>query len=102
VKGIDNAVEVAAGGNHTCALLQDGTVECWGENNHGELGTGDQQMRTRPSQVQSLSDVIEIGVGQHHSCAITTIREAFCWGLNDDGQLGDGSTNQSNTPVAVQ
>jgi alpha-tubulin suppressor-like RCC1 family protein len=40
-----NAVTLAAGGYHTCALLNDGSVKCWGRNESGALGLGDTDNR---------------------------------------------------------
>jgi hypothetical protein len=46
-----------------CGLRHDGHVECWGENDHGQLGTGDTLDRAEPVEVKKLSDVTQIAVG---------------------------------------
>ncbi len=49
-----NAVSVACGYAHSCALLKDGSVWCWGQNNHGQLGDGTTTDRASPAPVQGL------------------------------------------------
>ena len=52
-------VKVATGGHHTCAILNDGTVSCWGYNNHGQLGDGTQISRYTPTPTLSLGVGVE-------------------------------------------
>jgi alpha-tubulin suppressor-like RCC1 family protein len=74
---------------HTCALLADHTVWCWGSNDSGELGTGD--TAPSPSPVQAnLANVTQIAVGGAHTCAIDTSADLYCWGANSHGEVGDG------------
>ena len=47
-----NVVEIAPGYRHTCALLDNDTVQCWGQNNQGQLGDGTTNSRTTPAEVQ--------------------------------------------------
>src|SRR5689334_3998245 len=94
---------LSAGWNHACALLDDGTVQCWGDNIWGQLGDGTFTTRIAPVAVSNLNSVVSIAVGRQHSCAILgsqgTVR---CWGRNDGGQLGNGTSSQSiNQPVFV-
>ena len=63
VSGLTNAVAVAAGGVHTCALLADGTVRCWGDNLHGQLGDGFTVNRLAPIAVSGLSNAVAITAG---------------------------------------
>ncbi|NVB42012.1 hypothetical protein G6O69_29570 [Pseudenhygromyxa sp. WMMC2535] len=92
-------VDLELGGNHTCALLSDGSVMCWGDNTHGQLGLGhtndigDDEL---PSDVNpvSLPDTVEqLALGAYHTCALLTGGKVMCWGRNDYGQLGLGHTN---------
>ncbi len=94
---------LSAGWNHACALRDDGTVQCWGDNIWGQLGDGTYTTRTTPVTVSSLNSVLSIAVGRQHSCAIVGGQGTVqCWGRNDGGQLGNGSASQSiNRPVAV-
>jgi len=97
--------DITAGGDHTCALISDGTVTCWGSNGYGQLGTGDDTNRNVPVAVTSgaLTDktVTDITAGASHTCALISDGTVTCWGYNGDGQLGDGSNTTSYVPVAV-
>ncbi|MBN8428929.1 MAG: hypothetical protein J0L65_15825 [Xanthomonadales bacterium] len=97
----DDAVQVAAGHSHTCALKADGKVQCWGDNTYGQLGDGTTTRRLMGVPVSGLNGVIVITAGGHHTCAVTNSGAALCWGGNSDGQLGDGSGLRRLTPVLV-
>jgi len=101
VSGVSGAIAVTTGTAHSCALLADQTVKCWGENSYGELGDGSPTNRLSPVVVSGLSGVISISAGWHHSCALLSGGTVKCWGANASGQLGDGSTTTSSTPVVV-
>ena len=95
-------VSITAGGHHTCALLSDSTVKCWGMNIYGQLGDGTTTERTSPVSVQSLSSVTKIASKNVHTCAVLSDQSARCWGYSSFGQLGDGSsypTAYKSSPV---
>jgi alpha-tubulin suppressor-like RCC1 family protein len=92
---------IASGGFHSCALLLDGTVRCWGDGGLGQLGNGANTTSATPVPVSNLSGVTVIGMGINHSCAILFNGTAQCWGYNGTGMLGNGSTMTSSTPVVV-
>src|SRR5262245_25115397 len=48
-------VATSISGRHSCALIADATVRCWGDNEFGQLGDDTTQQRTRPVQVQGLA-----------------------------------------------
>lgn len=102
---LTGVVQVAAGNMHACALLTDGTVKCWGKNEHGQLGTGDTEPSLVPLQVggstASLDDVEEIAVSQDHSCARTSDGHVYCWGRNNAFQTGTEEATPVPLPVQV-
>jgi cysteine-rich repeat protein len=96
---------IAAGAYHTCALLEDSTVRCWGHNNDGELGDGSgSDHSTVPVSPSGLTGVTYIGAGQDHTCAVTSGSNAYCWGKRENGQvgnLGGAGTTDVLTPQPV-
>ena len=106
-----SVMEVTAGREHSCGILEDGSVWCWGTDGYGALGNGQDTWTTVPGGVQvtiddggldggPLTDVVKIAAGQYHTCAIRDDGTVWCWGKGSSGQLGDG--NATDTPRAVQ
>jgi len=96
------AVAISSGRAHTCAILDDATVSCWGHNVNGQLGDGTTIDRSTPTQTSSLGTnrtAVAISSGQYHTCAILDDASVSCWGFNYYGQLGDGTTTDRNTPT---
>ncbi len=94
------AVELSAGGGHSCALLADGRVQCWGANWWGQLGDGTTTPRYNP--VYAHADAVAaLSAGSSHTCAVTTDGAALCWGDNAAGQLGDGGWSDQSEPTPV-
>jgi alpha-tubulin suppressor-like RCC1 family protein len=90
------------GGEHTCALLQDGTVWCWGLGSSGQLGENATTTRISPIQVQGLgTGVVGIALGQNHTCAYKDDGSVWCWGANGTGQVGDGTQVNKLVPTQV-
>ncbi len=86
VPDLTNAVSIAAGDSHSCALTQTGTVQCWGPDNVGQLGNGDGQSLTGsvvPSTVVTISNATAISASQDLTCAITQPGTVQCWGDAD-------------------
>ena len=92
---------VNSGENHSCAVVSDGTVRCWGLNNAGQLGDGTIIGRPRPVSVSGISTAVAVAGGYNYSCALLSSGAIKCWGSNASGQLGNGTTTQSLTPVFV-
>ncbi len=90
------ATAIAAGVNHSCAIVEGGTVRCWGSTGNGATG-----LSTLAKDVKGISDAAQLALGYNFSCARTTSGEVRCWGLNDVGQLGLGHTNNIDTDVEL-
>ena len=99
---------VAAGSTHTCALLSDDTVVCWGDNSEGQIGGG------TPSSTKTISGTLgkplsgtatHIAAGGYHTCAVLSDKSVQCWGSNSAGQTGGGTPNlgvgKTATEIAV-
>lgn len=101
LKGLSNAIAISSGNAHSCALLVNRTVKCWGANGGGQLGDGTRTDRPTPVVVKGLTNAIAVSAGGGHSCAWLSNGTAKCWGRNDSGQLGNGTTTDHLTPVSV-
>jgi alpha-tubulin suppressor-like RCC1 family protein len=102
VAGLARVRQVSLGRNHSCALLLDGTVRCWGLNDLAQVGDGTispaDTARGELVRPTGLSGVTELAVGGSHACALTGGGEVWCWGSNLLGQLGAaGATCTSGT-----
>ena len=97
------AREIGLGLHHTCALLDDDSLVCWGGNGLGRLGVGDTTDRPNPTEVTFSGNktAVAIGMGYGHTCAILNDGSLVCWGANRVGQLGVGGTSARNTPTQV-
>lgn len=90
------AVKIDAGGDSTCALLDDGKLRCWGDNTFGQLGLGhkkdigDTELPTDKNALLPLKDIKLVAMADEHACAATKSERMHCWGHNDKSQLGIG------------
>ena len=84
VSGLVGVTAISAGASDTCALLADGTVECWGGNSFGQIASV-------PAPVPGLQSVTAITSGAAHHCALLSDMTVKCWGNDDFGQLGNGT-----------
>jgi alpha-tubulin suppressor-like RCC1 family protein len=101
--GLNFVTAVAAGKDHSLALLSDGTVVAWGSNASGQLGIGEESVGSDvPLPVEGLSHVKAIAAGANQSLALLQNGTVVAWGGNEAGQLGDGNTEASYLPVAVK
>ncbi len=97
VPGLEDAISVSAGGDHSCAARADGSAWCWGRNYMGQLGDATTEDRCEVAPVADLAGVTEVHVGHSLSCALTTDHSVWCWGANDAGQLGIGMVTGPET-----
>jgi alpha-tubulin suppressor-like RCC1 family protein len=107
IDAVEHAIDVDSGLGHVCALVDDGTVSCWGSNNYGQLGRGTTKSGQDPETVLNLSGAWQLAVGKYHACVLIVSDtpgsdDIQCWGLNSDGQLGDGTYVHSTVPVYVK
>lgn len=98
---ITGFTQVTSGGNASCAVKNDATVWCWGRNNSGQLGIGNNTDQSRPVEVTGLTGVTQVEAHWEYACALKSTGTVWCWGNNSFGQLGNGTTTNSNTPVQV-
>ena len=112
VTGLTDAVEVTAGGEHTCARRATGEVLCWGRNfpngrvdgndgTGGAVGDGTTINRLVPTRVLGLTGAVQLTGGGVHSCALRAGGDVLCWGSNIQGNLGDGTTTTRLVPTPV-
>ncbi|MBI3802582.1 MAG: IPT/TIG domain-containing protein [Nitrospirae bacterium] len=92
---------LAAGVGHTCAVLSEGTVRCWGENSFGQLGNGSTAPSSVPTRVRGIGSATAVAAGTAHTCVLLSEGRVACWGDNSAGQLGNGTNTGSALPVEV-
>ena len=118
VSDLTDVIAVAAGGAHSLALKNDGTVWGWGNNEYGQGGFGKVELKAggpdyympdqflksyTPVQVQGLSDVIAIAAGMDYSLALKADGTVWAWGSNPYGQqLTNSSGGFSNIPSQIE
>lgn len=101
VTGLTNAISLASGYSHSCAVRLGGTVSCWGSNLHGQLGNGTNTDSSTPVTVSGISSATSIAAGNSHNCVALVDGTVRCWGYDSRGQLGDSSVGDRLVPVTV-
>ncbi len=102
------AKAISAGDSHTCAILDNSQVKCWGDNTYGQLGQGDEINRgydsnqmggsLNPVNLGSGRTAISITTGTGYTCALLDDDSVKCWGRGHAGQLGHGKTTSVDSP----
>lgn len=99
------AIAISAGEGHTCAILDNGSVLCWGRNGEGQLGNGaatvDQVSPILTSSLGPGRTAVALGLGKEHTCALLDNGHVSCWGQGRNGQIGDGTTTTTYTPKTI-
>ena len=104
-------IKLSLGVDHSCALLSDGRLKCWGDNTYGQVGpgtdlaVGDSATEMGANLDSILDGVTDVGSGRYHTCAVQDGR-VWCWGANQTGQLGPAAPYSVTSalispPVAV-
>ena len=89
-------VQVAAGGQHTLLLMDDGTVKAFGSNSHGQLGTGSSMNVARlsiPTDIPGVRRAKRVAAGRRHSLILLDGGTVLSFGSNTQGQLGHGDSS---------
>ncbi len=98
------ATAIVVGGDHSCAVIANETMKCWGSGVQGQLGNGilDYGSNTTYPVANSIISGLTVAVmdaGKFHTCAIVQDKTVKCWGSNDKGQLGLASSETYGTPT---
>ena len=102
VEGISDATAIAAGGNHACAIHQNGAVSCWGDNSLHQRGTNQTSFPSAiPVSVSGISDAAAVSAGGSHTCILHQDGTITCMGVNLLGELGNSQVGYSVVPVRV-
>jgi alpha-tubulin suppressor-like RCC1 family protein len=84
-------LQVSSGENHTCVLVENGTVHCFGQNDMGQADPASKAtMVGTPSTIRGITDAVEISSASDYTCARRKSNTVTCWGANSFGQLGAG------------
>jgi alpha-tubulin suppressor-like RCC1 family protein len=101
--------EVAAANEHSLALLQNGTVMAWGNDQYGQLGSGQQGFERilninerLPKPVPGLSGIRAVAAGGGSDYALTSAGTVRAWGSNTSGQLGLGEAGPDHCETGVR
>lgn len=106
VVGLEKVRAVRSGPFTACAIHTDGTLSCWGKNQHGESGSDTQYLDDAralalPERVSGLRDVVDVAITWQSACALTAAHEAFCWGTDVWSREGEPQARKNVRPTRV-
>lgn len=89
---------LSSGDDHTCYITDQRSVECWGSNARGQLGSAtvptstndddeDAAKSVSPVPVEGVTDAVQVRSGERHSCALVAAGDVYCWGYDAAGRL---------------
>jgi alpha-tubulin suppressor-like RCC1 family protein len=89
VPGLAGVIDLAMGENHACAVVDDGSLSCWGCNEAGELGDGTVEARATPTKIAGLAGVRTVDARGYQTCVTLADGTVRCWGSDtpDHAQL---------------
>ena len=100
--------KIVSGGTHSCALLENGTVRCWGNSSNGALGYGNNTAIGNDEVPSSLpvvdlggATVVDISAGRDSTCVLFEDGETKCWGASGSGELGQGNMTTVSDPTTI-
>lgn len=95
--------QLSANNLYACGVTTTGRTYCWGSNDYGELGNGDNSgfAREFPTRIATTVKMKQVTTGAYHACALSVDGAAYCWGLNAFGQLGNGTYDAEFRPHAM-
>ncbi len=100
--GVTGVTQVVTGDRHGCVLTKAQTVQCWGMNDAGQLGTkADVQQHKKPVAVAGLAKVVRLAAGEASTCALLADGSVRCWGSNGEGELGLGARSPDERPSRI-
>lgn len=100
-------ITVQAGGAHTCGLVTDGTIRCWGIGGSGQIGNGNTSQTPNKTLVDLATNSvtgtawIALDSDTGSNCAIRNDNSLWCWGAGAEGRMGDGDVANNNSPNIV-
>ncbi len=94
-------ISISTGYQHTCGIIDNNDLYCWGRNDDGQLGIGSMADVNYPLPQFVASNVIAVGTGDDHTCALYQSQTVKCWGANYDSQLGTGDNFWFSSPTAI-
>lgn len=107
VDNVTDAIRVATGTDHSCAIRKGGTLRCWGANDNGQLGfgtPGPNATEKIAGDVPGINDAVAVALGDKRTCVVHSTGKVSCFGNDPNGALGGGGSDAAGysvTPVEV-